>query len=278
MQHDGAPPPITGAVIQRVALVDRICRPEKDLFQSSTLPGHLLHMVVEGRVTQTSGGRTQHLSPGDVAWYYENEPIRGEILQAPWVFYTVNFEAPTLVPPPEDRRVQHVKVATAGKFEALYEAWRNWSQPDLVRHIRVHLLLLELLLDILPPGSSRHRLETPTQNWWSIESKLRGKFDAQIDMASLQAISGLSKRSIVEACQLATGTTPMKRIKELRLSYARGLVQHSPLTISEIAYRTGYSRVQELSRDYHQYFGITPREERRRRPSYKEIEHPTPGR
>ena len=66
----------------------------------------------------------------------------------------------------------------------------------------------------------------------------------------------------------------MKRIKELRLSYARGLVQHSELSISEIAYRTGYSRVQELSRDYHERFKVTPREERAHGPSYREIEHP----
>ena len=66
----------------------------------------------------------------------------------------------------------------------------------------------------------------------------------------------------------------MKRVKELRLSYARGLVQHSELSISEIAYRTGYSRVQELSRDYHERFNVTPREERAQAPSYREIEHP----
>jgi len=267
-------PPIAGPIIQRVALVDRITRPEPDRFRSNSLPGHLLHLVVEGRVRQSSGGRRQHLVPGNVVWYFEDESIRGEILQAPWTFYTVNFEAPTLAPPPEHKRIQHVKLATAGKFEALYDAWRNPRQSDMARHLRVHVLLLGLLLDLLPVARTEHRLDAPTKPWWAIEAKLRGKLDQPIDLPFLQSLSGLSQRSIVEACELATQTTPMKRVKELRLSYARGLVQHSDLSISEIAYRTGYSRVQELSRDYHERFQVTPREERVKDPIYRHIEHP----
>jgi AraC-like DNA-binding protein len=270
-------PPITGAVIQRVALVDRITRPERDRFQSSSLPGHLLHLVVEGRVRQSSGGRNQFLSPGVAVWYFEDEAIRGEILQAPWTFYTVNFEAPTLAPPPEHRRILPVKLSLAARFEELYETWRNDRQSEMARHIRTHVLLLSLLYDLLPVARTKHRLDAPTKPWWAIEAKLRGKLDQPIDLPFLQSLSGLSQRTIVETCELATRTTPMRRVKELRLSYARGLVQHSDLTISEIAYRTGYSRVQELSRDYHERFKLTPREERGKAPTYRDIEHPEDG-
>jgi AraC-like DNA-binding protein len=271
--QDAAFPPIAGPIIQRVTLVDRITRPELIRFRSNSLPGHLLHLVIEGRVRQTSGGRKQHLVPGDVVWYYEDESIRGEILQVPWTFYTVNFEAPTLAPPPEHKRLQHVKLATATKFEALYDAWHNPRQSDMARHLRVHVLLLGLLLDLLPIAHTEHRLDAPTQPWWEIEAKLRGKLDQPIDLPFLQSLSSLSQRRIVEACKLATKTTPMKRVKDLRLSYARGLVQHSDLSISEIAYRTGYSRVQELSRDYHERFQVTPRGERAKTPTYRHIVH-----
>jgi AraC-like DNA-binding protein len=267
-------PPIAGPIIQRVALVDRVSRPELDQFRSSSLPGHLLHFVVEGRVQQTSGGRNQHLAPGDVVWYFEDESVRGEIEQAPWTFFTVNFEAPTLAPPPEHKRIQHVKLATASKFEALFDAWRNQRQTDMARHLRVHALLLDLLFDLLPVAQTTHRMDAPSKPWWTIEAKLRGKLAEPIDLEYLQKLSGLSQRNIVEVCELATHTTPMKRVKELRLSYARGLVQHSDLTVSEIAYRTGYSRVQELSRDYHERFKVTPREERAQEPSYRQLQHP----
>jgi AraC-like DNA-binding protein len=264
--------PIEGPLIQRVAVVDRLSRAKPERFQSSSLPGHLLHLVTEGEVRQTTGGRLQHLAPGNAVWYFENEPVRGEILRAPWTFYTVNFEAPTLAPPPEDQRIHRVRLATASKFEALFEAWQNEGRSDTVRHIRVHALLLDLLLDLLPAGPARQRADTPTQIWWDIETQLRGKLDQVIDLAFLQNLSGRSQRSIVDTCKQATGTSPMRRVKELRLSYARGLVLHSALTISEIAYRTGYSRVQELSRDYHQRFGATPREDRTHGPIYRKLE------
>jgi transcriptional regulator GlxA family with amidase domain len=66
----------------------------------------------------------------------------------------------------------------------------------------------------------------------------------------------------------------MKRVKELRMSYARGLVLYSQMSMTEIALRVGYGRVQELSRDYHRRFGRTPREDRRAGPDYQRLESP----
>ena len=59
---------------------------------------------------------------------------------------------------------------------------------------------------------------------------------------------------------------------EIRLGYARGLVQHSDLPMTEIAFRVGYARSQEFSRDYHKHFGLTPREDRRRPSGYCRLE------
>ena len=267
-------PSIAGALIQRVAFVDCIHRKQKGRFQATSLPGHLLHFVCEGRVQQTAGGRIQRLGPGDVVWYFEDESVHGEIMQAPWRFITISFEAPTLAPPPEHQRVQHATDEMAARFREVHEVWNDLKQPHISRHIRTHILMLELLLKLVPPGQS-HRLDAPTQPWWSVETQLRGMLERPIDMSVLERISGFSRRKIAEACELATGCSPLKRVKQIRLTYARGLVQHSELTISEIAYRVGYSRVQELSRDYHSFFKSTPRAERSRAPVYRRIEPPS---
>jgi AraC-like DNA-binding protein len=265
-------PSIAGGLIQRVAFVDCICRPQRGRFQATSLPGHLLHLVCEGKVRQTAGGRTQHLGPGDVVWYFEDESVRGEILQAPWKFITINFEAPTLAPPPEDQRVQRASPEMAARFRELHRVWNDAEQPHITRHIQTHILLLQLLLELVPADQKALRLDAATQPWWAIEAKLRNRLDGPIDLSVLEGISGLSRRKIGEACELATGCSPLKRIKQIRLTYARGLVQHSALTISEIAYRVGYSRVQELSRDYHSFFKSTPRQERSEAPVYRRIE------
>jgi transcriptional regulator GlxA family with amidase domain len=54
----------------------------------------------------------------------------------------------------------------------------------------------------------------------------------------------------------------MKRLKQIRLSLARGLVLYSDLNMTEIALRVGYGRVHEFSRDYRKAYGRPPTAER----------------
>jgi transcriptional regulator GlxA family with amidase domain len=122
---------------------------------------------------------------------------------------------------------------------------------------------------VLPLDAQWHRSDRQSQHWWEIEAKIREDLSRAIDMQWLQTAGGCSERSIGRACKLATGMPPMKRVKELRLSYARGLVQYSQRSMTEIALEVGYRRVQELSRDYRHRFGVTPRQDRSTEPEYK---------
>ncbi len=264
---------IDGSVVRSIVLVDQVTRPTANLFQSTSPPGHLLHLVLAGRVEQEVSGQIQQLKPGLGVWYFENEPVRGTIRQAPWTFLTVNFLAPRLPPPDYDHRVWTASPKASELFAQLLAAWRS-SVPPVVRHLQTFARLLDLLAEILPVQSHEHRSDLSTQPWWEIEAKLREDLSQPIDLARLQKISNRSQRSIVRACELATGTSPMKRVKELRMSYARGLVLYSQMSMTEIAMRVGYGRVQELSRDYHRRFAKTPREDRRDGPDYQRLQAP----
>jgi transcriptional regulator GlxA family with amidase domain len=156
----------------------------------------------------------------------------------------------------------------------LLETWRDVSGPPMARHLRSHALLLEILLELLCESEQSLRVDSPTRLWWNIESRLRSDLSQPISMTLLQKMVRRSPQNIIRACRLAVGTSPMKRIKHVRLNYARGLVQYSKLSMSEIAYRVGYCRVQEFSRDYHRHFGVVPTEDRRRGPRYRDLELP----
>jgi transcriptional regulator GlxA family with amidase domain len=54
----------------------------------------------------------------------------------------------------------------------------------------------------------------------------------------------------------------MRRLKQLRLDVARGLVQKSSQSLSAIAQQVGYGRVHEFSRDYHKLFSLAPSHDR----------------
>lgn len=262
-------PSIRGAIVTEVTLVDRVERPEEGAFRSESLPGHLIHVCTEGQVEQRAGGVVQRFGAGDSVWYYENETVQGELLQAPWEFYTVNFHAPSLPPPQLKDRVQKVEKRTVELMEQMLRMWRAVDMPALLRHLRIHALLLEIISSLLPPESQNHRVDDPALLWWEIEDALRSRLDEPIDLALLAKISGRSQRSIARACRLATGMPPIKRVKQIRLGYARGLTKLSDLSMTEIAMRIGYTRVQEFSRDFHAFFGCTPSEDRQSGPDYR---------
>jgi len=250
-------------------LVDRLTRPGVSRYVGTTLPGHLLHVVTEGEVLQEISGRHYRLEPGSAVWYHEDETVYGQILKAPWTFYTASFHARRLPPPPFEHRVWPATPQAVERFQSLLDAWRDVSVSPITRHLRVLAALTQLLLELLPAELRTDRTDARTDLWWDIETRLREDLSRPIDMRTLQKLSGRSQRSIIRACHLAVGVAPMKRVKKLRLSYARGLVLYSQLSLTEIALRVGYGRVQELSRDYRRLLGVTPTDDRQAGPDYQ---------
>jgi AraC-like DNA-binding protein len=262
-------PALNGPIVTEIRLVDEITRPEAGSFEAVSLPGHLIHVVTKGEVEMEAGGVVERLKPGDSAWYWENEPVWGRIETAPWRFYTVNFAAPSLPPPLPGERVKPVSDRTVASMRDLLLVWRNTELPSLARHIRLHALLLDVILDLLSASATEHCAEAGTALWWQIEAALRADLSQPINLETLCGSSHRSERSVFRSCKKATGLSPMKRVKQVRLSYARGLLQLSQLSISEIAYEVGYERVQEFSRDYRKNFGCTPTQARRSGPDYR---------
>lgn len=266
--------PLEGPVIQSITLVDQLTRAERSPFRAIPAPGHTIHVVTSGRVEQQICGMDQAFGPKTAVWYHAGEIGQGRILEAPWTFYTVNFIAPTLMPPPVQQRVQPASRELIKRADLLLHTWRDASGSPMVRHLRAHALLLEILLELLPKSAQLLRVDLPTRLWWNIEVIVRDDLSQPISMAILQKMVRRSQQNITCACRFAVGMSPMKRIKQVRLNYARGLVQFSKLSMSEIAYRVGYCRVQEFSRDYRKHFGVVPTEDRRLGPQYRKLELP----
>ena len=254
---------LDGAIITAIRMAEELSRNDPLPFKSESLPGHLIHIVLEGEVEQVAGGITERFGAGDSIWYWENEPVRGRIIKSPWRFYTINFIAPSLPPPPLAERVKPVSQQTIQKVRELIQIWKNTHIPQLERHLHLHKLLLDILIDLVSEDARGQCAESEAALWWKVESVVRHDLSQPLSIASICKMLHKSERSLFRACNRATGMPPMKRIRQIRLSYSRGLLLHSALTISEIAYRVGYKRVQEFSRDYKKHFGYPPSQERK---------------
>jgi len=254
------------AEIHSVALMER--RELGQSFVAYSPPGHLLHLVIVGEVRQRCNGREYHLRRGDMLWYHENESVEGFCSLAPWRFYSVVFHAPSLPPPDFSQRVSRVDVRQAGKmFSDLHAAWQDNSDGESRRALRCHAALSRILLCRHPPDlpSAGARPENWLgQLWWNIENQVRQNLGRAYTLNSLAAMARTSPATIHRASLSAVRISPVRRIKTLRLEMARGLLIYSQLSVTEIAEKTGYERVNELSRDIRKEFGASPREIRER--------------
>lgn len=262
--------------IQRIVLVDELVRPRQVEFRAESTPGHLVHVVESGEVMLVAEGRPEAFREGAVVWYHECELIEGRILRAPWRFITINFIAPALAPPPDDRRILPAGPQTLALARRLLALWRERSMPAIERDLRCAATLAELLLDFMPldetPIAASVYPRNAVELWWRAEKHLRERLDEPADLQTMARLAGLSVRTTIRACKAATGMPPVQRLRELRLTYAHTLLHYSELPVTEVAFRVGYARVQELSRDFKKRFGCNPRDMRKRPPEYRRIE------
>jgi AraC-like DNA-binding protein len=261
--------------IERIVLIDEVVRPDPVPFRSASTPQHLIHVTLSGEVKQAAAGQIEHFRAGDVVWYHEAEPVEGEILRAPWRFITISFIAPGLAPPDSDLRVLAAGPRTIPLARELLATWRNRQRPSLARTLLCTTRLAELLLDFAPitelhdprpvyPINARDR-------WWGVERLLRQRLATTIDLDEIAALAAMSKRTVNRICKAATGRSPVRRLRELRMTHSRGLLQHTDLPITEVAFRVGYARVQEFSRDFKKRYRQTPRDARKAVPDYREL-------
>jgi AraC-like DNA-binding protein len=252
--------PCGASIVQRIMVVNRYDRDADFTYAGSSYPGHLLHLTVEGEVHEEVGGRVLRQRPGDLIWYHENELASGRVLIAPWVIYSVNFLAPSLPPPPFEQRLRSGMLHLRPFFTSLMEVWYDLSVPPAVREMRVQSGLLSLLSQITDYPTQA--ADKAGELWWTLETAIRRDMSIPADLKRLAALCDKSPATIARSCRRAVGVSPMKRLRQVRMALARGLVRQSELSISEIAQRLGYKRVHEFSREYHHFFAKPPTTDR----------------
>src|SRR5689334_4506218 len=113
-------PTVAASPVESVQFCGRLGPHEAGFeFTASSLPGHLIHIMLSGEVQQDCNGRAYHVRPGDVIWYHEDELVRGRVLKDTWDWLSVSFIARTLPPPPFERRQLRPRLGAVRKpFES----------------------------------------------------------------------------------------------------------------------------------------------------------------
>lgn len=82
----------------------------------------------------------------------------------------------------------------------------------------------------------------------------------QVDLSSLAKIAGVSSAQLVKLFKRHLGTTPMRYVWEARTRRGAQLLRETGLTVSEIAFRSGFQTPFHFSRWVKQLHGVSPKE------------------
>lgn len=118
-----------------------------------------------------------------------------------------------------------------------------------------------------------HETQTNAINIAQSVSYIENNFTENISIDELADISHLSARHFTRLFTASYHITPGNYILSLRMQYACQLLKNTPETISEIALMTGYSDSNYFSRQFHKFYGISPREYRNNYRAETDIHH-----
>ncbi|MFS4583505.1 GlxA family transcriptional regulator [Phaeobacter sp. C3_T13_0] len=93
--------------------------------------------------------------------------------------------------------------------------------------------------------------------------------ESPIQISDVADAIGVSARSLERSFKEATGQSPLKYYRMMRMNQARQLVLYSSTSVTEIAYMVGYSTPGAFLRIYRESFGVTPINDRRAKNSLR---------
>jgi transcriptional regulator GlxA family with amidase domain len=94
-------------------------------------------------------------------------------------------------------------------------------------------------------------------------AEMEANLEEPLPLPDIAEAVGLSTRQLERLFKKHLGRTPSRYYRELRLHHARLMLMQGSASILSIALAAGFVSASHFSRRYREYFGRTPREERR---------------
>jgi AraC-like DNA-binding protein len=132
------------------------------------------------------------------------------------------------------------------------------NPTDISLHTRPRLDSIDTLLK-LPPASHAHG-GLPTGTMRRVREYVDVHLSQSINLAMLAAVAGLSMHHFAREFKQSFGVTPHHYLTQKRVERAQEMLAQTDLSLSEIAYATGFSDQSHLARHFRHVLGTTPRE------------------
>ncbi|WP_417546293.1 AraC family transcriptional regulator [Marinobacter sp.] len=148
-----------------------------------------------------------------------------------------------------DSRLQGLVQFAAGEFD------RSPGNLAMHSHLASSILycMADRIADRTASTSNRHSLSPD-----AIQRYIKANLHRKITVQDLASEACLSVSRFHEVFREVVGTTPHQFLLQARLNQAINLLASTPLSVSEISYRVGFSSQSALTNALRKYRGTTP--------------------
>lgn len=138
---------------------------------------------------------------------------------------------------------------------------------DLPSKASREILFMQLLL-LLRKNSLQESMESRESRLNLLLAWLEEHFADEVNWETVADKFSLSLRTLHRQLKQQTGLTPQRYLNRLRLVKARHLLRHSEASVTEIAYRCGFSDSNHFSTLFRREFNWSPRDIRQGRDGF----------
>ncbi len=147
-------------------------------------------------------------------------------------------------------------------FETLAESSSDPSRPGFASELRLKIneLLLEVLRLLLTKGVTLdEKLVSSRRSVELFLSDLQVSVDEDWTLETMAEAAGLGRTQFSRHCQAITNMTPIEYLTHCRILTAASLLEHrSDLSVTDVAYASGFRSSQYFSSQFRRYFLKTP--------------------
>ena len=221
------------------------------------------YYLQEGSLSITIDGVSYTAKPGD--WFfipagamhsYSNLPGVG--MKKYWMHFdiypTVNLLASLQV-------ARRVNAANDSRVRGLFEEFgRLCGSTDLCDRLRVKAIILNLLAEYIRLADRNTQVvwEERDEDMRNVLSYIQENFRRNLTTQELAAVCHMHPTHFIRAFKLKMAQTPHQYLADVRMEYARQLLDRSDRSIVEIAEEAGFYDLPHFSRTFKRYFSMTP--------------------
>ncbi len=230
--------------------------------------------ILSGQIRIDFKQRSYEVGPKSLVFISNLEEHSVTILKAPYARYYVTFS-----PLETDRSINHYKLLSVFKNRPasfrhvvdvspisdyierqLHELYEESNNRNEFTERMVNILLQRLLIATFRCSPSSFPI--PTRNTrlaiYDVQTYIDTHFSEPITIQGIADLFFISVSYLTHCFKEATGYSPKQYLMMNRLSFANDLVIHSNLPISEIAFRSGFSDVNNFIRSFSAAYNCTP--------------------